>query len=70
MGLIFEKKKKKEKTTKLCKQNLTKELKEPPVVIVQQAIFYNVFILCLLLRIIRSSDQDVQFMNFPLQMFF
>ena len=58
MGLISEKKR------KLCKQ------KQPPVVTGQQAIFYNVFILCLLLRIIRSSDQGVQFMNFPSQMFF
>ena len=51
-------------------QNLTKELKQPPTVILQQAIFYNIFILCLWLRIIRISDQGVSFMNFPSQMFF
>ena len=32
---------------KLCMQNLTKEWKQPPVVILQQAIFYNLFILSL-----------------------
>ena len=42
---------------KLCV--LTKERKQPPVVILQQAIFYNIFILCLWLRIIRRSDQGV-----------
>ena len=47
-----------------------KEQKQPPGVIAQQVIFYNVFILCLLLRIIRSSDQGVQFMSFSSQMFF
>ena len=51
-------------------KNLTKEWKQPPVVILQQANFYNIFILCLWLRIIRRSDQGVQFMNFPSQIFF
>ena len=51
-------------------QNLTKEWKQPPVVILQQANFYNIFILCLWLRIIRRSDQGVQFINFPSQIFF
>ena len=32
---------------KLCMQNLTKEWKQPPVVILQQEIFLNIFILCL-----------------------
>ena len=58
------------KKRKLCMQNLTKERKQPSVVILQQAIFYNTFILCLWLRIIVSSDQGVQFMNFHLQIFF
>ena len=40
MGLISKKKKQ-----KFCKPNLTKEWKQPPVVIPQQVIFYNVFIL-------------------------
>ena len=48
-----------EKTRKFCKQNLTKERKQPPEVTPQQGIFYNVFILCLWLRIIVSSDQGV-----------
>ena len=39
--------------------NLTKEWKQPTVVILQQANFYNLFILCLWLRIIRRSDQGV-----------
>ena len=51
-------------------QNLTKEWKQPPVVILQQANFYNIFILCLWLRIIRRSDQGVWFMNFSSQAFF
>ena len=51
-------------------QNLTKERKQPPVVILQQLIFYNIFILCLSLRIIRRSAQGVQLMNFPSQIFF
>ena len=32
-------------------------------------IFYNIYILCLWLRIIRRSDKGVQFMNFPSQIF-
>ena len=55
---------------KLCLQNLTKEWKQPPVVIVQQAKFCNIFILCLQIRIIRQSDQGVQLMNFSSQIFF
>ena len=62
----FQKKKKK----KLCMQNLTKEWKQPPVAILQQASFYNIFILCLWLRIIRRSGQGIYLMNFPLQIFF
>ena len=49
MGLTSEKK------WKFCKQNVMEEQKEPPVVSLQQMIFYNVFIL----RFIRSSDQGV-----------
>ena len=41
---------------KLCMQNLTKERKKPPVVILQQLIFYNIFIRCLRVKIkIRST---------------
>ena len=58
------------KKRKFCMPNLTKERKHPPVVILQQAIFYNTFILRLWLRIIRRSDQGVQFINFPSQIFF
>ena len=58
------------KKRKLGMQNLTKEWKQPPVVILQQTIFYNIFILSLWLAIIRRSDQGVQFMNFHLQIFF
>ena len=57
------------KKRKLCLQNLTKEWKQPPVVILQQANVCNIVILCLWLRIIRRSDQGVQFMNFPSQIF-
>ena len=46
-----------------------KELKQPPV-IMEQAIFYSIFILRLWLRIIRRSDQGVLFMNFLSQVFF
>ena len=49
---------------------LKKERKQPPVVILQQVIFYNIFILCLWLRIITRSSQGVQFMKFPSQVFF
>ena len=51
-------------------QNLTKERKQPAVVILQNSIFYNIFIRCLRLRIIRRSHYGVQFMNFPSQIFF
>ena len=37
MGLISEEK-------KLCMQNFKKEQKQPPVVILEQVIFYNIFI--------------------------
>ena len=40
-----------------------------PVVILQQAIFYDLFILCLWLKIIRRSDQSVYFMNFSSHIF-
>ena len=59
-----------QKKRKLCLQNLTKEWKQPPVVILQQVNFCNIFILCLQIIIIRRSDQGVQFMNFPSQIFF
>ena len=62
-GSISEKK-------KLCMQNLTKEWEQPPVAILQQVSFYNIFILWLRLRIIRRSDQGVYLMNFPSQIFF
>ena len=58
------------KKRKICWQNLTKEWKQPPVVILQQASLSNIFILCLQIRIIRRSDQGVQLMNFPSQIFF
>ena len=58
------------KKWKLCMQNLTKQWKQPLVVILHQANFHDIFILCLWLRIIRRSDQDVYFMNFPSQIFF
>ena len=58
------------KKRKFRMQNLGKEWKQPPGVILQQKNFYNIFILCLWLRIIRRSDQGVQFMNFPSQIFF
>ena len=46
-------------------QNLTKKWKQPPVVSLQQANFYDIFILFLWLRIIGRSDQGVYFLNFP-----
>ena len=58
------------KKRKFRMQNLGKEWKRPPGVILQQKNFYNIFILCLWLRIIRRSDQGVYFMNFPSQIFF
>ena len=48
-----------EKTEALYMQNLTKQRKQPPVVILQQANFYDILILCLWLRIIRISYQSV-----------
>ena len=62
-GLLSEKQ-------KLCVQNLTKERKQSPVVILQQTIFYSIFIPCLWIRIICRSDQGAQFMNFPSQILF
>ena len=53
----------------LCVQSLAKEQKQPAVVILQQLIFYNIYVRCLWLRIIRRSDQGVQFMNFPSNIF-
>ena len=58
------------KNRKLCLQDLTKEWNQPPAVILQQASFCNIFILCLQIRFIRRSDQGVQLMNFPSQIFF
>ena len=58
------------KKRKFCFQNLTKEWKQPPILILEQANFCNIFILYLQIRIIRRSDQGVQFMNFPSQIFF
>ena len=58
------------KKRKLYMQNLTKERKQPPAVILQKSIFHNIFIRCLWLRIIRRSDYGVQFMNFTSQIFF
>ena len=43
------------KERKLCMQNLTKERKQLPVVIMQQSIFYKIFIRCLWLRIMGRS---------------
>ena len=57
------------KKRKLFMKNLTKERKQPPVVILQQSNFDIIFIWCLWLRIIRRSDQSVQFMNVPSQLF-
>ena len=57
------------KKGKLCMQNLAKEWKQPSIVILQWSIF-TIFIRCFWLRIIRRSDQSVQFMNFPSQIFF
>ena len=58
------------KKRKFYTQNLMKEPKQPPVGLLEQAILCSIFILCLCLRIIGTSDQDVQFMNFPSQIFF
>ena len=43
---------------------------EAATVILAQAILYSIFILCLCQRIIGTSNQDAQFMNFPSQIFF
>ena len=51
-------------------QNLAKERKQPPVVILQQSIFQNISIRCLWLRIVGRSDQSVQLINFPSHIFF
>ena len=59
-----------EKKRKFSKQNLPKQWKQPPVFIPQQATFYNAFILCLGLTIIRSSDKGVYLLNFPSHIFF
>ena len=58
------------KKQNLCVQSLAKEQKQPPVVILQQSVFYNISIQCLWLRINERSDQGVQFMNFPSKIFF
>ena len=47
------------KKQKLYVQKLTKERKQPPVVILQKSTFYNIFIRCLWLRIITRSDYGV-----------
>ena len=49
---------------------LKKEWKQSPVVILQTVIFYNTFFLCLRLKITTKSNQGVQFMDFPSQIFF
>ena len=51
-------------------QSLTKGREQAREVILQQTIFYNVFILCLWLRSIRRSNQGVWFINFLSQIFF
>ena len=53
-----------------CMRDLTKELKQPPVVILKQVIFYKIFILWLWVKSIKRYSQDVQFMNFPSHVFF
>ena len=58
------------KKQKLYMQNLTKERKQPLVVILQRSNFYNIFIRCFWLRIIRRSAYGVQFMDFPSYIFF
>ena len=62
MGLVSEK-------TEPLYADLTKKWKQPPVVILQQAKFHNIFVLCLWVRIIKRSDQGVQFINCPSQIF-
>ena len=48
-----------EKAEVLYTQNLTNQWKQPIVVILQQANFYDIFILSLWLRIMRISNQGV-----------
>ena len=51
--------------------NVTKEWKQQPTaIILRQANFCNIFILCLWIRIIRRSDECVQLMAFPSQILF
>ena len=50
--------------------NLKRGWKQPPVVILQESTFYNIFIRCLWLKIITKSSQGVYFMSFPSQIFF
>ena len=45
------------KRRKFCMQSLTKERKQPPVVILQQAIFYNIFILCFWLKVVKNQSK-------------
>ena len=58
------------KRRNLCLHDLTKQQKQPLVIILQLTNFCNIFILCHWLRIIRRSDQGVQFTNFPSQILF
>ena len=58
------------KKRKFYTLNLMKEPKQPPVGLLEQAILYSIFILCLCLGIIGTSDENVQFMNFPSQLIF
>ena len=57
------------KRRKFHLQNLTKDWKQPPVVILQKSIFCNIFFRWFWLRMIRTSDQSVYLMNFPLHIF-
>ena len=61
-GLISEK-------TKVLYTEINKRA-EAATVILEQAILYSIFILCLCQRIIGTSNQDAQFMNCPSQIFF
>ena len=58
------------KKQKLCMQNLMKEMKQPRVVTSATGEFLQYTILYLLIRIIKRSDQGVQFMNFSSQILF
>ena len=57
------------KKRKFCMQNLTKEQKQPPVVILQQVIFYNIYSM-----IMAKNHQKIQSMclvhEFSLKDFF